>query len=165
MSIRKVNTANIRPRMKASIGNTEPATGNYCSDRTHYWHGKDPGPGLRGPTPAEPKFRASTQWERERHVVWCARRKRAYTHPSICLLDPSLSSGQFGSLRINFSLTRPHPQQLLFHQMSSIILFPTFHGTHLYVSFSYHDNITIVVHWSSVIRDLLKRRGTTSKTR
>lgn len=31
----------------------------------------------------------------------------AYTHPSIGFLDPCRSSGQLGSLRINFSLTPP----------------------------------------------------------
>jgi hypothetical protein len=144
--------------MKASIGrwdsilNTRRATGNCCSDRhttgTSELQGREY---TTHPQQSVDPVRAS-----ETCCLVCPAHP-AYTHPSIYLLDPFRSSGQLGSIRINFSLSHTHTPPFL--QLSFIILTPFHCICLLYVSFSYPNNITTVIQWSPLSRNSQQEAG------
>jgi hypothetical protein len=132
-----------KPQSAGSILGPLPAT-TAVERHTVYGHGRAPGPGLHDAPPAEARFGASTRRGRERETCCLlGPAQPANTHPSIYFLDPSRSSGQLGSLRINLSLSHTRPNE--FHYF-----FRPLHRTRsLQVPFACPNNSTTVP-WSSV---------------
>ena len=119
--------------------------------QTHNWYHTAPG---HNPSPAGPKFGASTQWEgaereRERERDTLSARP-GYTYASIY-------SWIHSARRVNsaeFGLILPHPFLHWF-----LLFFPFHCISLLYVSFSYPGTNTTHVHWSSLRRNSLQETG------